>query len=186
RDKLRIASDVQFANSTTNTKNPSGYRPYLPYEQLVDEAGNPAATLRVGGLRELYTDTAGNGSLLDWKYRPLDEARKGYSHSEGRVDNIMVNVNTQYNIISGISMTAYYQYQKQLSAGTTLHNENSFYARDLINRYTQVDPIIAQVRRPIPLGAILSGSAGDYQAHNVRLQANIDRHFGNHSITGVG
>src|SRR5690606_7706400 len=69
---------------------------------------------------------------------------------------------------------------------TTLHNENSFYARDLINRYTQVDPIIAQVRRPIPLGAILSGSAGDYQAHNVRLQANIDRHFGNHSITGVG
>ncbi|MFB2120816.1 SusC/RagA family TonB-linked outer membrane protein [Parapedobacter sp. 2B3] len=182
-DKLRIATDIQFANSTNETQNPNGYRPYLPYERLADENDNALPALQVGGLREHYTDTAGSGLLLDWKYRPLDELREGYSQSRGRVDNMMINVNTQYHIFNGLSVAGYYQYQKQLSAGTVLHDERSFYTRNLINRYTNIDPATAQLRRPIPIGAIFSGSSGDYQVHNARLQTNFDRSFGNHVIT---
>src|SRR5690606_1342535 len=74
-----------------------------------------------------------------------------------------------------------YQYQRIDASSRILYNQDSYYARNLINRYTQPDGT-----RPIPLGGILDRNGNTFTSHYGRLQADYNRTWNEmHVLTGL-
>lgn len=70
-------------------------------------AGNPLPIVK--DYRQGYTDTAGAGNLLDWKYRPLDELN--LADNTVKQNDIRLNIGLQYRLNAHISVDVKYQYE---------------------------------------------------------------------------
>src|SRR5690606_26710602 len=185
-NKLQISSGVFLASANTKGNTASYTAPFAPYEELRDEEGNALAVVRSNGLRESYTDTAGNGHLLDWKFRPLDE---NYSNYDDKLTDYKLNARLNYTILPALSLMLNYQYQKGVSDYRALYSENSFYVRDLVNSYSQLDYNTGAIDRPVPLGAIVRNIDGSYFSNYGRVQFAYSPSFGKyheiHAIAGL-
>src|SRR5690606_33094086 len=126
-----------------------------------------------------YVSTAGQQGLLDWYYRPLDELNLTDRRTSS--NELMINADVGYRMFKGIRVGAQYQYTVSNSGGTTYHDPESYYVRNLVNRFTQDDGT-----RIIPYGGILEGNdPGETGSHFLRLQANVDRKFNRHELNGL-
>lgn len=172
-DRLSVSTDLTFSK-TKNEMLTNGYKPFLPYEQVADENGNPLTTLRNGGLREQYTDSAGKGDLLDWKYRPLEELRRGYSNYKTNLTDYRLNLGLDYKIFPELIMTLNYQYYKANREDQKMDDEDSFYTRDMINKYSQINTVTRAVSRPIPKGDIYTPTNSSSQFNYGRIQLNYN------------
>lgn len=177
-NKLQINSDILFTKS--KTKRSQNYTPRYPYERAADEHGNALPV--VSNLRKSYVDTVGEGKLLDWSYRPLEERE---SNDITDLTDYRINIGIGYNISKNIKASLQYQYGKGYSESNLLYNQSSYYARDLINSYSQLDDASNTVIRPVPLGDILIASANRYTSQYARGQINFDKDWGQHSIAGI-
>ncbi len=86
---------------------------------------------------KVYTDTAGGGQLLDWNYRPLDELRN--ADNVIKLNDYRINLTIHYGIFRGLDAFAYYQYGKGVSDQQNFQSQQTFYTRNLINEYTQLN-----------------------------------------------
>ncbi|MBZ4190449.1 SusC/RagA family TonB-linked outer membrane protein [Niabella beijingensis] len=143
--------------------NLSGSRPYL---RLADDTGNPVAF--ANKYRQPYLDTAGGGYLMNWNYYPLTEHR--YVHEKESVLDVNTNLGISYQVQPWLSADVRYQHQVQQSKDRTLYDEESFYTRDLINYYSQVDRSSGTVTYALPPGAILNTSQATLTAQALRGQ----------------
>lgn len=160
-------NDVSRLNNWVNNQ-------YMPFQ---DELGNPLPIVK--DYRLDYVSTAGQQGLLDWYYRPLDELN--LTDRRTSANELMINADVGYRIFKGIRVGAQYQYMVSNSDGTTYHDPESYYVRNLVNRFTQDDGT-----RIIPYGGILEGNdPGETGSHFLRLQANMDRQFGKHELNGL-
>lgn len=177
---LYTRSIVKSGGGNTYPINPSGGKSNLyPYARLIDEMGN-ALPIPVT-YNMAYTDTAGNGQLLDWKYRPLDD----FDH-EIRMTNlhhVSLGSRLKYNIVDGVNLEMQYNFEKQHNLGNVLYQAESYHARNLINRFTQIDN--GTVKRIIPNGDILQNSFTEMNSHRARGQVNFDRSFGDKHVAVV-
>lgn len=183
--------DIQLAMIYTQAKeennNPgsslftAGGRNIYPYAQLADAQGNPLVIDR--NYRAGFTDTAGQGLLLDWKYRPLQEIRIGDNTT--RLQSVVLNLGARYSINSWLSADVRYQYEKQTTAGRNLNTTQSYYTRNLINLLTPLGGN-ARVNSVVPFGDILFLNNRDITAHSVRGQLNVNHQFGQlHSLSAL-
>jgi len=183
KDKLELSAGVLL--STDNTKgNTSRYTtPYTPYDKLADETGNPLSVVREGGLRKQYTDTAGKGKLLNWDYKPLDE---NYSNQITKLTDYKLNANLKYAVFAGLSFALNYQYQKGISDYSQQYADDSFFTRNLINSFTQLNQTTLIATRPIPLGGINNTAFSNYYSNYGRTQINYTANFNNkHEINAL-
>lgn len=162
--KLELTTGIIFSASQVQSAATS-FPITSPYAQLADASGQPAALYPI--LRKSYIDTAGGGKLLDWNYRPLDELR--LANNKTTLTDYRINAGLKYTILPGLSAHVLYQYNKGFSELRNLYSRESYFTRDLINRYTQINGPL--VTTPIPYGDILDRVDKIYQAHNVRAQA---------------
>lgn len=158
----------------------SGKTSIYPYAQLADAFGNPLPVTR--DYRTSYIDTVGSGKLLDWHYRPLDELQLS--------DNKIKDQALRFNFATNIKFTQWldgvvtFGYTQQNIANKLYNSSASYFARDLINRYTQING--ATITRPIPLGGILTTSNSSSRTYNIRGQLNFNRSWhGKHSLTAL-
>lgn len=171
-----VNTGVTVTQSHSTANNPGGYSSYMvslggitPYSRLVNPDGS-AAALDVY-YRGLFTDTAGNGQLLDWKFRPLDELHNNDNYSNQ--SDILVNLGSSYRIARWLGVEAHYQYEGSWSDNNSYNNLQSFYTRDLINQFTQIingEPVYF-----IPKNGILNTAAQKLVSQSARGQLNIDR-----------
>lgn len=162
--KLELTTGIIFsASQVRNASN--NFAINFPYAQLTEANGQPAALYLT--LRKSYIDTAGDGRLLDWNYRPLDELR--LANNKTIVTDYRINAGLKYTILPGLSANVLYQYNKGFSETRNLHSQESFFTRDFINQYTQIQG--ATLITPVPYGDILDRINNTYQAHNLRVQA---------------
>ena len=181
KQKLEINSDIQFAQTSTFNNNTGGINSAFPYLQLVDANGN--ALTVPASYRKSYLDTAGQGKLLDWSYRPYDEIR-GASSNITRFTDYHINFSLKYKILTGLNATVLYNYNKGISDQQIFQGPNSFFSRDLINKYTQINFVSGVVTRPIPLGGIMDRTNSTYESHNIRGQVEYSHRWTNiHSMT---
>ncbi|MBI2285182.1 MAG: SusC/RagA family TonB-linked outer membrane protein [Bacteroidetes bacterium] len=183
-DALQLTTSLYYTQSRSGSGR-SGYgqgsfngQQLYPYAQLADAAGNPLA---LNVYREPYIDTAGNGKLLDWKYYPLDEYRRAVSSTN--TQDILANAGLQYNLGKGLSFSANYQYQRQVRLTETLQDINSFSARDLINRFSQINRSTGVVKYIVPLGGIFNNTKAIMETQNARGQINYQKNWGKHDIS---
>lgn len=151
-----------------------------PYSHLVNKDGTAAAVDIY--YRGLFTDTAGNGKLLDWKYRPLDELNN--SDNKTNQTDWMLNVNTNYKIRNWLKASIYFQHENSWSEHKDYHSLEAFYTRDFINRYTQFVDGISEY--PIPKNGILNTDEGRLISQSGRLQFDMNKTLGlSHSLSAI-
>jgi TonB-linked SusC/RagA family outer membrane protein len=171
--------DVSLAYTKSNITNnsPGGYNnitiartgdALYPYTRLADESGNPLSIDYF--YRGTFTDTAGAGRLLDWKYSPLNElnnvSRKTIS------DALTVDIGLRYAFSKAIKAEVKYQYQNTQSNSPTIYGLNSFEARNLINEFTQING--PNIKYIVPYGDILDAGQADLNGYAFRGQLNFN------------
>lgn len=176
---VNYSKSKRHDQSTCNYFNESGRSLLMAYDRLVDENGNPAVVNRLlaGSYDNVYRagwiDTVGRGRLLDWRYRPLQNIYAGYNRSDATMASM--NINATYKVNSYLSANLVYSYQ-----GTTTLNENletleSYYVRNLINRYTTNYNSATPFTRNIPLGGFYQPTMDNLVGQSVRGQLMLNK-----------
>lgn len=153
----------------------------IPYLALVNEQGGTIAV--PANYNVNYIDTLGGGKLMDWNYYPLED----YKHNvtKTNTEEILANLGLQYNIVKGINVNILYQYGKQRKEADMASDTSSYYARNLINSFSQIDRTMGIVNYIIPLGGILNKSFNNLYSYNLRGQINAGKRFGNHQFNAI-
>ncbi len=150
-----------------------------PYAQFADEDGNPLP-LDIH-YRKAFTDTVGTGQLLDWKYYPLKELE--YSDNSRSSHGLLFNLGTTYELTPYLSADIKYQYQHRNEEHWNNQILESFYTRNIINRYTQIQGDNAVY--PIPQDGILDLAGAGLQGHGLRTQLNLSQVWDDHEINAI-
>jgi hypothetical protein len=179
--KLELSTGLSFTYSKQQNNNSGNFIFSIPYLQLADRWGTALSVPNY--FRQSYIDTVGGGKLLDWNYRPLDELRN--ADNTTKLQDYRINIGIKYAIWKGLEAQAYYQYGHGSTDMRTLHSLQTYYTRDLINQYTQIDST-GKANFPIPKGGILDETLTGYDANNVRLQLSYDHTLGSdHRLTAI-
>ncbi|MBB5441261.1 TonB-linked SusC/RagA family outer membrane protein [Pedobacter sp. AK017] len=180
---LTIGASYVSTNVSTNNTGISGVnvgsKSLYPYASLADENGNALPVVMT--YRSTFTDNPGDG-LLDWKRRPLDELNMADNTSN--LFNIRFNPSLKYTVLPGLNLEVKYQFEKQKSNVLNNNSADSFFARNMINSYSQLNG--TTITRPVPLGGILLTTTGDLQSNALRGQINFNRAIASkHEISAI-
>jgi hypothetical protein len=142
----------------------------IPYLLLADDNGNPLPVAT--NYREGYTDTAGAGRLLNWKYYPLTD----FEHTSGitGLQDLALNLTLHYNFSKALKLDVLYQLQRQQSSIKVMQDTQSYYTRNLINHFSQVNSTTGAIKYNVPLGAILNQLEESEKSQNLRAQLNYN------------
>ncbi len=186
---MTLNAGVYYTNST-NTSGLSPYNTvseinntrYIPYMNLV--GANGASIPFLHNYDPRYIDTAGAGYLLNWDYYPLQDYQ--HSYSKTNVEDLLANVSLNYKIMKGLNATLLYQYDKQNSYQASMQDSSSYYTRNLINSFSQLNRATGVVTHIVPLGGILTKNYSSLHSYNFRGQLNFDRTFNDiHHISAI-
>lgn len=171
---IQIGMQLTSSNSSNNSLGtaiiPESKSQIYPYARLVDKNGNHLAIEKNYQLS--FIDTAGNGNLLDWKYKPLDELQN--SDKTSKLQSALLNINIKYKVSNSISSEILYQHERQTVNGRNNYNLESFYTRNLINIYTPTGGN-AKVNSAIPYGGILQRNSSELSSHSLRGQLSFSK-----------
>ncbi len=132
--------------------------------------------------REGYTDTAGTGKLLDWKYRFLDELNN--ANNTTRQNELVLNLGSTLKITRSLNASLQYQFQHATGENKNYFTEERYYTRNLINLYTQNDG--NNITYIIPRGGILDYISLKNNSHRGRAQINFANQWKDkHSINAL-
>jgi TonB-linked SusC/RagA family outer membrane protein len=189
RVNLRIDNSVRWGKTTIQTgffftetiadkgktgmEAVAGPNTFLyPYAQLADANGN---ALPISRLRQGYIDTAGGGRLLNWDYYPLQDMNNVQQST--RQQSLVISAGIQRPVLPGIQAELKYQYEKQYTDNKTLQDENSYFARDLVNKFSQINYATGAVTYRVPKGGILDPRTQQLQSHSLRGQLNYQQRW---------
>ncbi|WP_286831652.1 SusC/RagA family TonB-linked outer membrane protein [Sphingobacterium sp. UBA6308] len=170
-------SSTEKQTNSGNILNPTYLKPY------VSIADNMGSALPVNTYKQEFLDTAGRGHLLDWTWKPLEEL--GNKNKYDKLDNYGANLDVSFKLFDNWTISAKYQYGKGSTTTENLLVEDSYYTRDLINKYSKVNYTTGEVIRPIPLGDILEKDLLQYTSKNFRLQSNFAKSWKEHDFSAI-
>jgi TonB-linked SusC/RagA family outer membrane protein len=185
--KWLLNTDVILTRTNTTSNSPGGYGSYRynntalsPYARLVNSDGSRAAIDLY--YSRAFTDTAGSGHLLDWKYRPLQELANNDNRSA--TTDILLNVGSLYKVFNWLKADFKYQYEQSWSSANNLQNLNSYSTRDYINTFTQLSD--NSTTYAVPKNGILNTYDQVNKQQAVRGQLSFDQSWGNnHQISAI-
>ncbi|MDR6563802.1 MULTISPECIES: SusC/RagA family TonB-linked outer membrane protein [unclassified Arcicella] len=138
------------------------------YTSLRDENGMP--TYIPYKYRQTYIAAAESQGLLNWQYNPLDEL--ALSDKTSKNNETRINAGLRYALIPDLALEVKYQFRLAQGASRQYYSPQTYYVRDLVNRFTQ-----ANGTSVIPSGGILSGNQSSGDSHYGRVQLNYSRLF---------
>lgn len=151
----------------------AGYQSLYPYMRFVDDHGDPVLLdyMYSGS----FTDTAGGGRLLSWKYNPINELQNVNRTTVG--NDLVADIGLRYAFSKSLNAEIKYHYQADQSVSSGYYNVNSFMARNLINEFTQLDG--NSVTYIVPYGGILDEGHNKLGVYGTRAQLNFLKTFHN-------
>ncbi|MFT4093432.1 MAG: SusC/RagA family TonB-linked outer membrane protein [Niabella sp.] len=184
--RVELSTGVYFSHASSNTGT-SGYNLTIggrdvPYISLQDATGNLLPVDIV--YRSSYTDTLGKGLLQNWKYYPLQDYLE--DRTKLVTEEYVAKASLMYNITEWIKVGATYQYQKQQENIERNADSSSYYTRDLINRFSQVNYSANTVNYIVPTGGILNQGQTYTVSNNLRLHYELKKARGQHTISSIG
>ena len=188
KGKGELSTEVYFIKSNNQTNNPgadyftTGTKLIYPYARLVDDYGNPVSFTH--DYRQGFVDAAPGKGLLDWSFNPLQEIAVANNRSEST--NLRLNTRFKYRMLPGLHAEVLYQYTRSNSVAKNIQGLESYYTRNLINVYSQVNTN-GSFNRIIPLGAIQDLNVGLSTGKSLRGQLSYQQQFGkNHEVNAIG
>lgn len=178
KNKLELSAGVYLAQNKnySDTKRPQVFA----YDRLADNDGNPLSITR--SYSERYINSIANDGLLDWTYIPLNE--RGLEIQDNRALDLRVTTSAGYQILPGLKAEVLYQYWQNGQRNSNHYPFESYYTRDYINRYTQVNPD-GSFSKPVPEAGILSLNNINASSHSIRGQLSYFKETGNHSLSAL-
>lgn len=173
--EIRIGGNYVISNSRKNS--PGGYNQILykagtvlyPYARLADKNGNALAVTK--DYRSGFIDTAGHGKLLDWRYRPLDELR--LADNTTKQQDFLLNLGIRYKFFNHFNAKIQAQYERSHGQNDNFRSKKTYYTRNLINLFTQIDG--NKITHNLPVGGILDVYNDELTAYSGRAQLNYDK-----------
>lgn len=129
--------------------------------------------------RTSYLSKADEMGLLDWSFNPLLERTKRFLDTENTT--VRTNIGLRWNILVGLVAEMRYGFQSNKGLNKNEYLADSWYARNLVNRYTTATGV-----NQIPSGGVLTGGSRNDTDHVGRIQLNYDKTLGNdgaHSLS---
>lgn len=187
KNKLNLTGTFSLSSGKTSAppelygaSYQSGILPYYPYARLADDNGSPLAVVR--DFRSAFIKEAPAQGFLDWEYRPLDEIT--FNDNKNRLTEYRINTSAKYQITPHLNAEMLYQYTGANGTNRNLHDEQSYFSRNMVNRFTQINGTVLSY--PVPKGGILDLGNLDRNVHNFRAQVNYQQTIGsNHEIAGI-
>lgn len=185
--KLEADVSISLNNGTMTYNRPewgeitfNGVMLY-PYAKLMDDNGNALPIYK--DYRQSYKDTTGMGKLLNWNYYPLDD----YKHTQNKTQyrHWRTTADLRYKLFSFLTLNASFQHEDQVKYGTRYYAQESYFVRDRINTYSQLNRTTGAVKYNIPLGGILDNSDDMIQALNGRLQMSFQKKWRDHEVSAI-
>ncbi len=154
----------------------------IPYLQLADENGQPVSLLKKYNSQVL--DTLGGGRLLDYSYYPLTDWQHDFSTDKSNTYSLEAILT--YKPISDLRLQLSAKTMKANATFRTVRDKESYYARDIINQFSQIDPVTKVVNRVVPLGDIVSVENTELTNFAIRAQGIYNKQWGEHGISLMG
>lgn len=182
---VQVTAGITYTSANTASGRPAyntiqSANRFVPYLSFADGQGNPVSVPQ--SYRDEYTDTAGAGKLLNWKYYPLED----YKHSIARTNlqEFLADVGLHVQVLPGLTADIKYQYERQSTAGKTVQDTGSYATRNTINLFTQIDGS-GNVTNIVPQGSILYQNQLYTIADNLRGQLNYTKSWKKHSLSAI-
>ncbi|AXY73517.1 hypothetical protein D3H65_05790 [Paraflavitalea soli] len=173
--KTEIGTSLMVAIHEEQNNNTGRPASLAPYQRLADDKGNPLPVTM--DYRDGFTDTAGGGKLLDWKYRPLQELEE--ADNTRKSNEIVAAVQIWQPILPKLRIQASTQFHVGTVTQEDRKSPETYYTRNLINLFSQVTA--GNVINQIPYGTIRDVSNGKKQAFNLSFQCQFtDSALGRH------
>lgn len=176
-DKIQIQNTIQWSSQIKRSSSgnlnypimPQGGKAVLyPYAELATETGEALAIPYIYNLD--YIQNLNNTGLLDWTFKPIEDFKK--SKSNNTTNGLSLNAAITYKPVPFLKIEGLYNYENQQNEFKSLYGEDSFYARNIINRFTQIKN--NAITRIVPLGGIMSTNHRRMLANKGRLQVVFD------------
>lgn len=151
-----------------------------PYAKFADNQGNPSPVVQAYRLD--YVNNAGNGKLLPWQYYPLEDYK--HTNSTESLSDLVMNTGVNYRLLKGLNADLKFQYERQIIDGYNLRDEESYFARNLVNTFTQLLPD-GSTKYIVPKGGILDLSNSFLQSYNLRGQLNYNNTWDRHEVNAI-
>jgi TonB-linked SusC/RagA family outer membrane protein len=179
---LQLTTGLTYTSSNNRTGKPGyGNINFLqPYQMLSDVSGNALTVTQTYG-QGFKNNAALTGQLQDWNYYPLNDYQHNYSLTGSQ--DVLGNFGVNYNIITGLSIDIKYQYEKQQTVTNITRDAQSYFARNLINSFTQVDG--SNVTNPIPKGGIMDLQNNNLTSSDLRGQINYTKDWNKSAIAFI-
>ncbi len=178
--RIKAEVSLNYAQSAQNRGNNPGYnmgagggKSMYPYAQLADAQGNPGTIVQ--NYRTSFVQQAMQQGLLDWTYNPIKDI---YDNSNtSKVKDFAVNAGLHFQLLTSLNLELRYQYENVLNQTNSLHTDKSYYSRNIINQFTQVDPYDQSLTFPVPKGGIMDASNAATISHQGRVQLNYAKNW---------
>ncbi|MBI9057212.1 MAG: SusC/RagA family TonB-linked outer membrane protein [Labilibaculum sp.] len=123
------------------------------------------------------------GYPYNWDYNLYQE----YENKDNSTKNtdLRMNVGVNVKLLKGLDFDGRYQYEMGNTEGENLYNEDTYYVRGAVNRYTHIDN--GEIITNFPKGHVFSESFRSYRSFTTRGQLNFNRSFndGKHQINAI-
>ena len=170
-ERLKISAGLYYTSnqSIETTEVPEAYL----YERLTDESGTPQEIIRQYSKR--FKEGATLNGALDWRYIPLlEKENMNFRNSQ---EEIRANFSVGYQLSNWLSAEVMYQRWRNNRTGSAIYPELSYYTRELVNRFVQVEPN-GNLNYPIPMGSIFDRSNTVSDSYNLRTQFRVRKSIG--------
>lgn len=173
----------------TRTANQSGRIGYggitmknnaVPYMEFADDNGNARVVSSV--YDQNYKNSLAGKGLLDWNYYPLTDWKHRTSKSTGT--EVIINSAVNYQFFKGLEADVLYQYQWSSGKTDHLNDEQSYYTRNYINQFAQINAN-GLVSFIVPKGGILDKTNSSSYTNSLRGQFNYNQTFTKNRISAL-
>lgn len=186
---LDISAGINFVQNQSDKGENSGYRTnrnsklLYPYAQLANANGNSLPIYM--NYTKSFIESAKAKGLLGWDWSPLEDI--GYTDYQSKIRDYTINTTIKYRITNWLSIEAKYQYENALTFGSNYYMEQSYYTRNYINNFTQVNATTGVLTYPVPKGGIVDYQNAELNSHQGRTQLNFNKGWSNmrHQLNGV-
>jgi TonB-dependent starch-binding outer membrane protein SusC len=172
----------RFYRTSINTSIGGKYSALFPYARLVDESGK--AIPFVKGYRQSFIDSVEKLGFLDWRFNYLDEIK--LSDNTSVINALLMRAGIKYAINDLLSVEIQYQNERQWISERNFKSQETFYVRDLVNRFTQYNAATKTFTYNLPKGGILDLGNYTWNTNNARAQLNFRKIIhADHDITAL-
>lgn len=186
---LNVNVSASYSNQKNRNSNiPSyatlasvGNQYVVPYLSLFDEYGSPAAFYESYGKTVL--DTVGKGRLFDWNYYPVEDFK--YSTETNTIQEYIANIGISIKLFSGGILKSNYQRQRQDGLIDNHYMKESYFVRDMVNAFSQINETTGKVTYIVPYGDILWKTGNNQESYAFRSQFDFNKKVGQHAFIAM-